>query len=163
MRDARSARLAGRRSRTGTLTGPAPGAPAGDATQMVPPVAPDGTAAAGLTTRRAGTAPLGWVTPRRSGRPLPAPLRIGVWVAAFVLGLAVSAFILRKIGILSVNAVIDLYAGTGLGRFGILIVLLPLWAVLSALIAHFSIEGLTKRRDARASSTSPSATSSPPL
>jgi hypothetical protein len=78
------------------------------------------------------------------------------------LGLAVSSFILRKIGILSVNVVIDLYAGTGLGRFGILIVLLPLWAVLSALIAHFSLEGLTKRRDARASSPAP-ATTSPPL
>ena len=175
MRDARSARLAGRQGRAGTLTGSAE-----NPTQMVPPLAPDGTtaggaiapsgtagaratgpAATGAPARRAA-APLGWVAPRRSGRPLPTSLRIGVWAAAFVLGLAVSTFILRKIGILSVNAVIDLYAGTGLGRFGILVVLLPLWAVLSALIAHFSLEGLTKRRDARASSAPP-ATTSPPL
>jgi hypothetical protein len=69
-----------------------------------------------------------------------------VWVAAFVLGLAVSAFVLRKVGVLSVNSVIDLYAGAGLRRFGILVVLLPLWAVLSALIAHFSLEALARRR-----------------
>ena len=174
MRDARSARLAGRRSRAGTLTGSA-----GDPTQMVPVapgattdgtgLAPSGTvggpttgpAAPGPTARRAGAAPLGWVAPRRAGRPLPSPLRIGVWAGAFVLGLAVSAFILRKVGILSVNSVIDLYAGSGLGRFGILLVLLPLWAVLSALIAHFSLEGLTKRREARASSTPPGPSSSP--
>jgi hypothetical protein len=81
-----------------------------------------------------------------------------VWVAAFVLGLVVSAFVLRKVGVLSVNTAIDLYAGSGLGRFGILLVLLPLWAVLSALIAHFSLEGLVKRRDARAASPRPPAT-----
>jgi hypothetical protein len=81
-----------------------------------------------------------------------------VWVAAFVLGLVVSAFVLRKVGVLSVNTAIDLYAGSGLGRFGILLVLLPLWAVLSALIAHFSLEGLAKRRDARAASPRPPAT-----
>ncbi|HEV8625133.1 MAG TPA: hypothetical protein VG034_11805 [Acidimicrobiia bacterium] len=167
-RDARSARLAGR-GRAGTLTGSSTGAPAGGPpTQMVPPVAPAGTApasatappgtAAGATARRPAGAPLGWVAPRRSGRPLPTPLRVGVWVAAFVLGLVVSAFVLRKVGVLSVNTAIDLYAGSGLGRFGILLVLLPLWAVLSALIAHFSLEGLAKRRDARAASPRPPAT-----
>jgi len=173
LRDARSARLAGRgRGRAGTLTGSA-GAQAGDATQMVPPVAPTGTAAGGAiaptgtaagraSARRTGGAPLGWTVPRRAGRPLPAPLRIGVWVAAFVMGLAVSVFVLRKVGVLSVNTIIDLYAGAGLGRFGILLVLLPLWAVLSALIAHFSLEGLAKRRDSRAASPRPPATTSPP-
>jgi hypothetical protein len=186
-RDARSARLAGRgRARAGTLTGSATGAPAGDLpTQMVPPLAPGGTAAGsaiapsgtatgsaigpsgtatgGATARRAGgQAPLGWMAPRRSGRPLPAPLRVGVWAVAFVVGLTVSAFVLRKVGILSVNAVIDLYAGSGLRRFGILLVLLPVWAVLSALIAHFSLEGLAKRRRSRPASPLPPATTSPP-
>src|SRR5204863_9222670 len=139
-------RLAGR-GRAGTLTGSSTGAPAGDL-PMVPPMAPAGTAAGsaigptgkatGATARRAGgQAPLGWVAPRRSGRPLPAPVRVGVWAIAFVVGLAVSAFVLRKVGVLSVNAVLDLYAGSGLRRFGILLVLLPLRAVLPALIAHF--------------------------
>jgi hypothetical protein len=69
-----------------------------------------------------------------------------VWAAAFGVGLVVTAFVLRKIGILSVNAIIDLYAGTGLGRFGILLILLPMWAALSATIAHLSLEALAKRR-----------------
>jgi hypothetical protein len=182
-RDARSVRLAGRGRRAGTLAGSAPGAPSGDPTQMVPPVAPTGSAAGGAIApagtaagsaiapsgtaavgarRPGGPAPRGWVAPRRSGRPLPAPVRVGVWAAAFVLGLAVSSFVLRKVGVLSVNAVIDLYAGSGLGRFGILLVLLPLWAVLSALIAHFSLERLAKRRNSRAPSTSPPVVTSPP-
>jgi len=172
-RDARSARLAGRgRARAGTLTGPGTGAPSGDLpTEMVPPVGPGGPPgsaigpsgpAAGAAARRGGgSASLGWVAPRRPGRPLPAPIRIAVWSAAFVLGLAVSAIVLRKMGILSVNAVLDLYAGAGLGRFGILLVLLPLWAVMSALIAHFALEGLTRRRHGRASSPPPTTSSQP--
>jgi hypothetical protein len=81
-----------------------------------------------------------------------------VWAAAFVLGLLVSAVVLRKMGVLSVNTAIDLYAGSGLGRFAILVVLLPLWALMSALIAHFSLEGLAKRRSSRAASPRPPAT-----
>jgi hypothetical protein len=75
----------------------------------------------------------------------PTGIRVLVWAAAFALGLVITAFVLRKVGILSVNTAIDLYAGTGLGRFGILLVLLPLWAVVSATLAHFSLEGLAKR------------------
>ena len=77
---------------------------------------------------------------------LPAGIRAPVWAAAFGVGLVITAFVLRKMGILSVNAVIDLYAGTGLGRFGILLILLPMWAALSATIAHLSLEALAKRR-----------------
>jgi hypothetical protein len=69
-----------------------------------------------------------------------------VWAAAFGVGLVITGFVLRKIGILSVNTIIDLYAGTGLGRFGVLLVLLPMWAALSATIAHLSLEALAKRR-----------------
>jgi hypothetical protein len=83
-----------------------------------------------------------------------------VWAGAFLVGLLVTAFVLRKLHILSVNTAIDLYAGAGLRRFGILLVLLPLWAVLSATIAHFTLEGLAKRRrprrlPARSSATPP--------
>ena len=77
---------------------------------------------------------------------LPSGIRMLVWAAAFGIGLVITAFVLRKIGILSVNTIIDLYAGSGLGRFGILLILLPMWASLSATIAHFSLEGLAKRR-----------------
>jgi hypothetical protein len=160
-RDARTARLAGRgRLRDGASTGP----PAGDPTQMVP-AASAGTPAtgaafagsgAGVTVNRgrataaSGVAsPLGWVATRRSGRPLPGALRALVWVGAFAAGLLITAFVLRKLHVLSVNTALDVYAGTGLRRFGILLVVLPLWAILSATIAHFSLEGLARRRRPR--------------
>jgi len=94
---------------------------------------------------------------------LPAGIRAPVWAAAFGVGLVITAFVLRKMDILSVNAVIDLYAGTGLGRFGILVILLPMWAALSATIAHLSLETLAKRRQrSEAPETrSPTATSAP--
>lgn len=181
-RDARSARLAAR-GRSRALTDPASG---GLETQMVPPVTlDDGEApagggangsAAGAATRtavgpgptaagrwpasgRAG-APLGWVAPRRSGTPVPTALRAGVWAAAFFVGLILSAFILRKMGVLDVDRVIDLYAGSGPGRFGILLLLLPMWALLSATIAHLSLETLAKRRRPRTPSRPPASTTS---
>lgn len=191
MRDARSARLAGR-GRTGALSRQSSAAPPGDPpTQMVPPATPEGAdwsatatapadradtrvgpdgwsggatatgavpgsrsdagpglARSGRGARAAG-APLGWVAPPRSGTPVPNAIRASVWAGAFFVGLAMTAFILRKMGILDVNAVIDLYAGSGAGRFGILLVLLPMWALLSATIAHLSLEALAKRRRPR--------------
>jgi hypothetical protein len=217
-RDARSARLAGRRGRGAALTGPPDAPPAGGPpTQMVPPIGPDdeldvgpgdahggwpvpegdgrataaaspagsgvargpaggatvgaaGTAtagsagtAAGWSSRtdapgrsaRTGDAPAigaGWVS-RRSTTPVSKPMRVLVWVVAFGIGLGIAAFVLRKIGVLDVNKVIDLYAGSGVTRFGILLLLLPLWALLSAAIAHFSLEALAKRRRPRRGTT----------
>jgi hypothetical protein len=86
------------------------------------------------------------VRPRRTAPALPAAIRAAVWAGSFTLGLLIAAFVLRKVGVLDVDAVIDLYAGAGVGRYGILVLLLPLWAVGSATIAHFSLEALAKRR-----------------
>ena len=79
-----------------------------------------------------------------------------MWAGAFGVGLLVTAFILRKMGILDVNRVIDLYAGSGPGRFGVLLLLLPMWALLSATIAHLSLEALAKRRRTAGDRPSPS-------
>jgi len=167
MRDARSARLAGRgRGRGTALTGPStPGPPTHFPTQMVPPTAPDGpTARAATATRPVRRTPVAWAELRRAGQPvLPTGIRVPVWAAAFGLGLVITAFVLRKVGILSVNAVIDLYAGTGLGRFGILLIILPMWAALSATMAHLSLEALAKRRQQpQPPSARPPATTSTP-
>jgi len=183
-RDARTARLAGRRNvRTGTDRGgeatqmvpmveggasPAPNWPAADATGgwavAAGAAAPGAAGVAGARTAAGGTngrvagvgasagsaaAPLGWVSPRRSGRPVPPAVRGLVWAVAFGAGLLISAFLLKKIGLLGVNTALDLFAGTGPGRFGILVVMLPLWALLSATIAHLSIEALARRRRPR--------------
>jgi hypothetical protein len=96
---------------------------------------------------RAASAPLGWTVPRAAAdRSVPTGIRASVWAAAFVVGLVIAAFALRKAGLLDVDTVIDLYAGSGPGRFGILLVLLPLWALLSATIAHLALEALARRR-----------------
>jgi hypothetical protein len=101
-----------------------------------------------------GAAPFGWVAPRRTGTPVPTAVRALVWVGAFAVGLVIAAFVLRKLGVLDVNTAIDLYAGSGAGRFGILLLLLPLWAVVSATIAHFSLEALARRRRPRSAAAS---------
>jgi hypothetical protein len=134
--------------------GGANGSAAGAATRTA---AGPGATAAGRwpASGRAGAAPLGWVAPRRSGTPVPTALRAGVWAAAFFVGLILSAFLLRKMGVLDVDRVIDLYAGSGPGRFGILLLLLPMWALLSATIAHLSLETLAKRRRPRTPSRPP--------
>lgn len=148
-RDARNARLAGRgRLRGSALTEAATGAPPTDLAPPLPPAGPAGSAAGGATATGAPRRMMvGRLELRRPDPPnLPAGIRFPVWAAAFGISLVVTAFVLRKVGILSVNAIIDLYAGTGLGRFGILLILLPMWAALFATIAHLSLETLTKRR-----------------
>ena len=193
-RDARTARLAGRRNVRAEADGggeptqmvhmveggvdaptslapasPAPNWPAADAAGgwavAAGAAAPGAAGVAGTRTAAGGTngrvagargtsagsaaAPLGWVAPRRSGLPVPPAVRGVVWAAAFIAGLLISAFLLKKVGLLGVNTAIDLFAGTGPSRFGILVVMLPLWALLSATIAHLSIETLARRRRPR--------------
>jgi hypothetical protein len=156
MRDARSARLAGRGRLRGTaLTDPSTGAPPAGLPPHLPPTTAAGAAAATATGAPRRTM-VGRLELRRPGPPvLPAGIRAPVWAAAFGVGLVITAVVLRKMGILDVNAVIDLYAGTGLGRFGILLILLPMWAGLSATIAHLSLEALAKRRHRRPKQPAP--------
>jgi hypothetical protein len=144
---------------TGGWAGPA-GSAASGSTGVVGSGSAGGSTGAPAATRGAGAAsagpPLGWVARRRAGVTVPTPIRALVWAVAFVVALLVTAFVLRAAGLLGVNTAIDVYAGSGIRRFGILLVLLPLWAVLSATIAHFSLEGLARRRS-RPVSTSRSA------
>lgn len=165
-RDARNARLAGRgRLRGSALTDPSTSAPPTELPPQLPPTAPAGSAARGATATGAPRRLMvGRLELRRPDPPaLPAGIRFPVWAAAFGVSLVITAFVLRKMGILSVNAVIDLYAGTGLGRFGILLILLPMWAALSATIAHLTLETLAKRRRRHKppSARSPVTTSAP--
>ena len=162
-RDARSARLAGRgRLQGSALAEPEAGGPPTELNAQVPPTAPVGSPSGGPTANGAPRRmPVGRLELRRPGPAvLPARIRVPVWAAAFGVGLMITAFVLRKMGILSVNAVIDLYAGTGLGRFGILLILLPMWAALSATIAHLSLEALAKRRSRPARPRPPTTTPS---
>jgi hypothetical protein len=159
-RDARRARLAGRRSgRRGSgpdspagalapeRSWPAGGSVAGGVVSVSG--RPAGGADAPTQMVPAAGAPLGWVASGRSGGPLPPAIRGLVWAVAFVLGFVVTAVGLKEAGLLGVNTAIDLYAGSGVHRFGVLLVMLPIWALLSAVIAHFTLEGLARRRRPR--------------
>jgi hypothetical protein len=77
--------------------------------------------------------------------PVPGVVRALVWVLFLALGFVVAATLLRVVGLIDVDAVLDAFAGEGVGRYGVLLVLLPLWAVLSAGGAHLVLEWAGRR------------------
>jgi hypothetical protein len=77
---------------------------------------------------------------------VPVVLRVLVWAAALPAGLLAVALPLRAAGILDVNQAIDLFAGAGIGRFIVLLLMLPLWAAVSATLAHLVLEAIARRR-----------------
>lgn len=83
--------------------------------------------------------------PAGAGR-IPVPVRLLVWLVALPVGVVVAVAPLRVLGLLDLDDAIDVFAGTGLGRFAVLLVLLPLWAGVSATLAHLALEGLARRR-----------------
>ncbi|MGH9000492.1 MAG: hypothetical protein ACRDY7_14020 [Acidimicrobiia bacterium] len=87
-------------------------------------------------------------------------MRVLVWAAALAAGFFASSASLRAVGILEVDHVIDLYAGTGVGRFAVLLVLIPLWAALASTLAHVALEWVARRR-AREQQVSPSPSDAP--
>ncbi len=86
--------------------------------------------------------------PTRRSRRTPVWMRVVVWAAALGVGLAVTALVLRAVGILDVDAVINAYAERGFRRYTTLLILVPLWAAASATLAHVSLEWVAKRRRA---------------
>jgi hypothetical protein len=68
-----------------------------------------------------------------------------VWVVALPLGLVATVVPLGALGMLHIDQAIDIFAGAGPRRFAILLVVLPLWAAVSATLAHLVLEGLTRR------------------
>jgi hypothetical protein len=67
-------------------------------------------------------------------------------VLALALGFVVSAAVMRAVGLLDVDSVLDAFAGEGVGRYAMLLVFLPLWALLAAGGAHLTLEWLGRRR-----------------
>lgn len=136
---------------------PGPASPSGTEAADGPGPAPgpldgrslDGAAA---VTEVSGVAPVaGEARPEPSGPPtgsgrVPAPVRFLVWLVALPAGVVVALVPLRVLGLLDLDDAIDVFAGTGLGRFAVLLVLLPLWAGVSATLAHLALEGLARRR-----------------
>lgn len=77
------------------------------------------------------------------------PLRALIWAAALPVGLATAVVVLRRVGLLGVDDVVDLFLGAGPGRFAWVAVLVPLWAALTAILAHVPIETLSRRIESR--------------
>jgi len=78
------------------------------------------------------------------GQELPWPVRTGVWLAALALTLLVTLVVLRVVGILTVNRAMNVFVGAGAGRFGVLFIVLPVWALASAVVAHVALETLAR-------------------
>lgn len=138
----------GRASPSGTEAAPGPGPAPGPldgspldgaaAVTEVPEVAPV-----------AGEARPDPPIPADAGR-VPALVRLLVWLVALPAGVVVAVAPLRVLGLLDLDVAIDVFAGTGLGRFAVLLVLLPLWAGVSATLAHLALEGSARRRARKA-------------
>ncbi len=86
----------------------------------------------------------------RAARPqraaLPRGIRALIWVVAIPVGLIPVLVVGRLIGVLTVDRAIDLFIGVGFGRFVVPLLVLPVWAALSATLAHLAIEGVARAR-----------------
>jgi hypothetical protein len=85
----------------------------------------------------------------RPERTVSRVVRALVWMVAFPIGFLVVVLPLRAIGLLDVNRAIDIFAGASIARFAVLLLMLPLWAAVSATLAHFSLEALGRGRGRR--------------
>lgn len=84
-----------------------------------------------------------------SGPAVPRGIRAGIWAVAIPAGLIPVLFVGRLIGVLTVDRAIDLFIGVGFGRFVVPLLVLPVWAALSATLAHLAIEGVARARAQR--------------
>jgi len=104
-------------------------------------------------------------TGRRKGRgAAPAPrtrapwwLRIVAWVIAVPLGLALVGLPARNLGYLDSQKLLDVLIGKGSDRYLPLVVIVLLWALVTALLVQLIVEGgawlLRRRRTRRAVTT----------
>jgi hypothetical protein len=95
--------------------------------------------------------------PARAGREaLPLWLRIGAWVLALPLGLLIVGLPARQLDYLSSQKLLDVIVKRDLGRFLPIVVIIALWALVSALLVTLFVEGgrrwMLRRRRKKAES-----------
>jgi uncharacterized integral membrane protein len=107
-----------------------------------PPVAPPMVSAPTVAPPR-GAARDG--VPARGGdgrrNALPLPLRVLAWIVALPLGLAIVGLPARKAGYLSSQKLLDVIVKSDLTRFFPILVIILLWALVSALLVTLFVEG----------------------
>jgi hypothetical protein len=141
---------------------PAPPRPAPDRTRMMPAAAPP-VAAPPIERRRPPTRPAPVPPPvQRNGdgagapprRPSAAaespsalarfggmPLRLLAWVIAIALGGVITVYVARRTGWLSGQRLVDVFTGTGWSRYLRVIAIVPVWAVVTAVLVTLMVEG----------------------
>jgi hypothetical protein len=135
-------------------------APAGSGggTAVIPKGAEPGPAVARPTASPAASPPVrpsgsGAAAAEAGGRDaLPLPLRILAWVVALPLGLAIVGIPARQAGYLSSQKLLDVIVKRDLGRFLPIVVVIALWALVSAVLVTIFVEGgrrLMQRRRRR--------------
>jgi hypothetical protein len=136
------------------------------------------TAAAVSATVAATTAPddangSGGERGGRRSRPTPAPAatpgkrskvhwywRVLAWIVAVPVGFLLTAWPAYKFGFIKKDDLLDIFVGTGIGRYLRLAIVTLVWAVVTALLVQLFVEGgraWYNRRRARSSSVSASA------
>jgi hypothetical protein len=107
------------------------------------------------TTRRR-TAPVAAGSEASAPRRVRAPwwLRIVAWLVAVPLGLVLVGIPARTLGYLDSQKLLDVVIGDDTGRYLPLVVIVLLWALVTALLVQLIVEGggwlLQRRRDRRA-------------
>ena len=118
-------------------TGAGGGVAAPPAPLPPPPVPP---AAAGRRRRR---------EPEPGPRKLAWPFRVIAWVIALPLGLVLVVWPMRRFGFLSGQRLLDVLVGTGWGRYWRVLVIAPLWALVTAVLVHLIQMGMRKLGERR--------------
>jgi hypothetical protein len=93
------------------------------------------------------SAPVEPAAPAR-GRADHAPLRVHwlvrflVWLAALAIGAVIVVVPARRLDIIDFDGALNVIGGRGFEQWKLPLVIVPPWALVSALIAHFAIEGI---------------------
>lgn len=84
---------------------------------------------------------------------LPLALRVGAWVVALPLGLLIVGVPARQLGYLSSQKLLDVIVKRDLGRFLPIVVVIALWALVSAVLVTVFVGGgrrlMLRRRRAK--------------
>jgi hypothetical protein len=140
-------------------------APTGGGTTRAVPV----RTAAGVSATVSATAPasdgnINGTSDRRRGKPAPGPApakrskvrwywRVVAWIVAVPLAFLVTAWPAYKLGFIKKNDLLNIFVGTGTGRYLRLVIVTLVWAIVTALLVQLLVEGgrvRANRRRARA-------------
>lgn len=79
----------------------------------------------------------------------PLWMRFVIWVVALPVGFLLVFGAAKTLGFLTSRQLVDTFIERGWDRFGALARLLPFWALVTAVIVHLSVTGLTRWRQSR--------------